>query len=98
MEYYDDAPSVTSDGAGYSSWFLARAGNAIDAIVDRQIRQPQYLTDTSQQYGVDDTGHIYQLGQTNGQIVAQVNNKGGQSISPLLLIGLVVLVVAMGSK
>jgi hypothetical protein len=96
MDYYDDAPSVTSDGAGFSSWFLARAGNAIDAIVDRQIRQPQYLNDAGQQYGVDGNGNIYQLGQTNGQIVAQVNRPASQ-ISPLLIIGAIVLLVVLGN-
>lgn len=97
MDNYDDAPSVTGDGAGFSSWFLARAGNAIDAIVDRQIRQPQYLNDAGQQYGVDSNGRIYQLGQTNGQIVAQVQTNK-QSISPILIIAAVVLIVALGNK
>lgn len=91
---YETAPSVTSDGAGFSSWFLARAGNAIDAIVDRQIRQPQYLNDAGQQWGVDGNGNIYQLGQTNGQIVAQVN-KPAHQISPLLIIGAILLVVML---
>lgn len=93
---YETAPSVTSDGAGFSSWFLARAGNAIDAIVDRQIRQPQYLNDAGQQWGVDGNGNIYQLGQTNGQIVAQVN-RPAQQISPLLIIGAIVLLVVLGN-
>lgn len=97
MDNYDDAPSVTSDGAGFSSWFLARAGNAIDAIVDRQIRQPQYLNDAGQQYGVDGNGRIYQLGQTNGQIVAQVN-RPATTISPVLIIGAILLLVMLESK
>jgi hypothetical protein len=98
MENYDDPPSATADGAGYSSWFLARAGNAIDVLVDRAIRQPQYLNDVGRQYGVDDNGNLYQLGQTNGQIIAQVN-KGSQTISPtMLIIGAVLLVVLLGSK
>lgn len=97
MDNYD-APSATGDGAGFSSWFLARAGNAIDAIVDRQIREPQYLNDAGQQYGVDDRGNVYQLGQMNGQVVAQINKGGTQSISPVLIIGLLALVLVMGNK
>ncbi|WP_373986990.1 hypothetical protein [Duganella sp. BuS-21] len=98
MDQYDTAPSVTGDGAGFNAWVLARAGNAIDAIVDRQVRGPQYLNDSGQQFGMDGGGRLYQLGQAGGQVVAQVKQTGPAAINPIFILGLIALVVVMGSK
>lgn len=94
MDEYETSPSVTSDGAGFSAWALSRVGVAIDAYVDRAIRQPQYLSTGGQQYGVDDRGNLYPLGQTNGQIVANVQTKATISPVMLLLIGAVIIMAA----
>lgn len=93
----DYAPSVTNDPNGFSAWFMSRAGVAIDAYVDRAIRQPQTLTDNGQQWGVDNNGNMYVIGKTNNQVVSHVSTAG--QINPMLLIGAAVLLVVMlGNK
>jgi hypothetical protein len=81
------------------AWLGARVGNAIDVWVDRTLNRPQFTNDPSQAYGVDGNGNLYQLGQTNGQIVAQVNTGRpvNSGMNSLLIIGLIALVV-MGAK
>jgi len=92
-----DQPSVTTDTSAWSAWALSRVGNAIDAYVDRQILGPQYLVGGSQQFGMDANGNVYPLGQASGQVIGNVQ-RGGQAISPILLIGIIALVVIVGSK
>lgn len=78
-----------------NAWLSARLGNAIDAWVDRTINRPQLGYDPAQAYGMDSNGNLYQLGQTNGQVIAQVNNgkAGGNNMLLLvLLVGVVVMV------
>jgi hypothetical protein len=87
------------DTTTQDAWLSARVGNAIDVLVDRVLARPQLGSDPSQAYGVDGNGNIYQLGQVNGQVVAQVNNgKPATANSNLLLIALVVGVVFMVAK
>jgi hypothetical protein len=76
------------------AWLSARAGNAIDALVDRVLNQPQMGYDPAQAYGVDQNGRIYTLGQTNSQIAAQIQtNARGLTISPWLVLAVIALVV-----
>lgn len=96
MDDYDVAPSPTTEGASYNAWIMARIGNGIDALVDRAIIRQPIMAAGGQQYGVDENGRMYVLGQTNSQVVAQVQKS--QAISPVLLIGIVALVVVLGAK
>lgn len=91
------APSVTNDTGQWSAWALARVGNAIDAYVDRTVLGPQYINGGSQQYGMDQYGQVYPLGQASGTVVGTVQ-RGGDSLSPILIIGIVLAVVMLGSK
>jgi hypothetical protein len=89
-----------TSGAGWDSWLAARVGNAIDAATDRALNRPQLGSDPGQAYGVDQNGRIYTLGQTNGQIQAQVQTGAQTSLGalmPWLIIGAVVF-LAVGSK
>jgi hypothetical protein len=51
-------------------------------------------SDPAQAYGVDQNGRVYTLGQTNSQVVAQVNTGapvgGFGKLMPWLLVALVV--------
>jgi hypothetical protein len=80
----DETQSTYSGDA----WMQARLGNAVDALVDRVLMKPQYISDPGQAYGVDQAGNIYQLGQTNGQLAATIQTRapGMPSNSMLLLL------------
>lgn len=93
----------TSNGGGVQmdAWVAARLGNAIDAMTDRTRNQPQMWSDPAQAYGVDQNGRIYTLGQTNGQVSAQVNTgapAGGNKLLPWLIIAAVVFFAAEAPK
>jgi hypothetical protein len=89
----------TTQSGGIDAWVMARVGNAIDVYTDRALNRPQTIYDPAQAYGMDQNGRIYTLGQTNGQITAQVQTQAGSlgSMMPWLLVAGVVLLV-MGSK
>lgn len=80
------------------AWLSARIGNAIDVLTDRALNRPQLGSDPSQAYGVDANGNLYQLGQVNGQIKAQVATGNAVTISPTLILLAIVGFVLMGSK
>jgi hypothetical protein len=81
------------------AWLSARIGNAIDVLTDRALNRPQLGSDPSQAYGVDANGQLYQLGQVNGQIRAQVSTSGGGLvISPTMILLAIVGFVLLGSK
>jgi hypothetical protein len=73
---------------GLDAWVMARVGNALDAGIDRVINRPQFVSDPSQAYGVDQNGNIYQLGKSNGQITAsvQTNTAGGVAFNPMMML------------
>ncbi|MTV36278.1 hypothetical protein [Duganella radicis] len=85
------------DETADNAWLNARLGNAIDVWVDRTLNRPQLGYDPAQAYGMDANGNLYQLGQTNSQVVAQVNStKGGNN--NLLLLVLIVGAIVMVAK
>jgi hypothetical protein len=87
----------TQSTSGWDAWLMARVGNAIDAKVDRVLNQPQYISDPSQAYGVDQNGRIYQLGQSNGQIAATIQTTAPAKNSMLLLLLAVGAVLLLGA-
>lgn len=92
-----NSPSVVEDTGAWSAWAMSRFGNAIDAYVDRQILGRQYLTGGAQQYGQDQYGNLYPLGQPTGQVIGQVQ-PNSQQISPLMLLLIVGAVILVASK
>lgn len=67
------------------TWALARLGYAIDAYVDRQLNNPQIITDHSAAYGMDSNGNLYKVGQpTTVQTVSPM--AGTPNATMLLLI------------
>ena len=80
------------------AWLSARLGNAIDAWVDRTLARPQIGSDPSQAYGIDANGNIYQLGQTNMQIAAQVNSTKAANSNSMLMLVMVVGLIIMAAK
>jgi hypothetical protein len=69
------------------TWALSRLGYAIDALVDRQLNNPQVITDHSAAYGMDANGNLYKVGQpTTVQTVSPVKANN----STLLLLVLAV--------
>lgn len=81
-----------------NAWLSARLGNAIDAWVDRTLNRPQLGYDPAQAYGMDSNGNLYQLGQTNSQVIAQVNTTKAAGNNSLLLIVLVVGAIMIATK
>ncbi|MEH6434240.1 hypothetical protein [Massilia sp. DD77] len=85
----------------WDAWIQATAGYAIGAYVDRELRATQGMYDPAQAYGVDQSGRVYQLGQTNQQITATVAPTVGGSLGglmPWLIIGAVILFATSGRK
>ncbi|MGB9107551.1 MAG: hypothetical protein WCC39_02580 [Telluria sp.] len=73
---------TTNDGG---TWALSRLGFAIDAYVDRQLNNPQVITDHSAAYGMDSNGNLYKVGQpTTVQTVSPVQSNN--SILMLLVL------------
>lgn len=48
------------------AWALARLGNAIDRLVDREINSPQRMSGQAG-YGMDEYGNLYKLGENAEQ-------------------------------
>ena len=67
------------NSGGWDAWAQAITGNAINAAVDRVMHRPQYMSDPSIQYGMDANGNLYQLGQPNGQVTAQVQQTAARA-------------------
>ena len=59
----DETESGSVDLSGIGAWLGARTGNAIDALIDREVRKPPSIIDPSQAYGIDEFGNLYQRGQ-----------------------------------
>jgi hypothetical protein len=90
----DDSQGIFSD-----SWLAARLGNAIDAGIDRVTNRPQYNVDPGRSYGVDQNGNLYQLGQSNSQLTAQINTgKPAMGNGMLLILALGAVVLLLESK
>jgi hypothetical protein len=58
---WENVPAQQS--SGWDAWTMARLGNALDVLVDRELNSPQRMT-ANTGYGIDEYGNVYQLGQT----------------------------------
>lgn len=76
-----------------SAWLAARAGFALDTWVDRQLGGGQTMS-SSQAYGQDEFGNVYQLGQP--YMPTRVTST--PQMNPLFLLLLVGAVIFVASK
>lgn len=58
----DEESSGSGGLAQAGAWLASRFGIAIDAVVDRELREI-YAPNTQPVYGVGPTGQVYQLGR-----------------------------------
>lgn len=74
-----------------TAWALSRLGNAIDALVDRQLgtQSQQIIGQTG--YGIDSNGNLYTLGTTSGGNTAAVAAKPNMMMILLLCAGVYLL-------
>lgn len=81
---------TTGSAPDVGAWALSRVGNALDALVDREIRRPLTVSDPSQAYGIDEFGRYYQRGQ-NGAPGMTARTMPGNTV--LLGIGIILFVL-----
>lgn len=73
------------DTSNMGAWDLSMLGNAIGQYVDRELNKPTAIA-SSQNYGIDERGNLYTLGQPAGQVVATTSNGKPANTTMLLLI------------
>lgn len=66
-------------------WNLAILGQAIGTYVDREINKPTAIA-SSQNYGIDQNGQLYTLGQPAGQVAANVSTVKASNNNMMLLL------------
>ena len=83
------APAITED---WGAWAMSRVGIAIDAVVDRELRE-QYAPNPGHAYGIGPTGQIYRQGQPAP--TAQATAAGWLTPTNLMLAAGAVLVAVL---